>query len=359
MNDQNTPDAPTPRPRGQPSPAPPGQSARSRAGDPGREEEETYLWERKGRPDPLVQRLERMLEPLRYRGELPDPPAAARLRRHPPRLAGAALAATVLLAAGLAWLALRGRDTARPTWALTAGTGPFTIDSDPAATTGRLAPGQWLETSEGATVRLSVGEIGTVNVGPATRLSLVAAGPDEHRLRLQRGRIEALILAPPRLFFVDTPSALAVDYGCSYVLTVDAAGDGELSVTAGFVSLEHGGRRAIVPRGFVCLARAGRGPGTPFAADAPQALRRALLDLDFGPGAQEALRAALRDARSDDAITLWHLLGRTEPGTATAVLDRLSALSAPPSGVTREGVLAHDQAMLDAWGADLGLPTWR
>jgi hypothetical protein len=59
---------------------------------------------------------------------------------------------------------------------------------------------------------------------------LVAARWTDHRLALDHGAIEARIWAPPRLFFVETPSARAVDLGCVYTLEVDRAGAGRLSV---------------------------------------------------------------------------------------------------------------------------------
>ena len=63
-----------------------------------------------------------------------------------------------------------------------------------------------------------VGEIGSVEVEPNTRLRVVAAQPGEHRLALERGEIRAKITAPPRLFFVETASGTAVDLGCEYKL---------------------------------------------------------------------------------------------------------------------------------------------
>ena len=49
-----------------------------------------------------------------------------------------------------------------------------------------------------------------------------------HGLALARGEIRAKISAPPRLFFVDTPSGTAVDLGCEYTLQTDEDGTGML-----------------------------------------------------------------------------------------------------------------------------------
>src|SRR5207344_3028121 len=115
-------------------------------------------------------------------------------------------------------------------------------------------------------------------------------------LELAHGTLSALIWAPPRLFFVDTPSATAVDLGCAYTLTVDDAGAGLLRVTAGYVALEHEGRETVISRGQMCATRRGAGPGTPFVADAPAPLRRALDRFDF-ENAAAALSEILAHAR--------------------------------------------------------------
>ena len=67
---------------------------------------ERYLWQRAGPPDPQVERLERALAALRYRGkapELSERAAPARARALWPL----ALAAVLLLVASVAWLLVR------------------------------------------------------------------------------------------------------------------------------------------------------------------------------------------------------------------------------------------------------------
>src|SRR3970282_584049 len=61
--------------------------------------------------------------------------------------------------------------------------------------------------------------------------------------------------------------------------------------------------------------------------------------------------------RRRSAITLWHLLQRVPPDGRARVFEQLAALSAPPPGATREGILALDRRMLERWRADLN-PMW-
>jgi hypothetical protein len=107
---------------------------------------------------------------------------------------------------------------------------------------------------------------------------------------------------------------------------------------------------------MMCLTRRGIGPGTPFAEDAPDALRAALTRFDFEPAAAaNALPAILAHARREDADTLWHLLVRAQGSQRGDVFDLLAKYAPPPASVTREGILAGSPAMLRAWASELGL----
>ncbi len=270
----------------------------------------------------------------------------------------AAAAAIVLLAALVGRHPLPGEDT-HPAWSVAALSGAPRLNTRIIDGPAAFRLGQWLETDGASRARVVVGAIGDVTVDPNSRLRLTGVADANHRLELQRGSLRAFIYAPPRLFFVDTPSATAVDLGCAYTLTVADNGDGALHVTLGYVALEHGDRESLIPARAMCLTRKGAGPGTPFVEDAPVALRDALERFDFTPGASPgALTEVLRHTRADDAITLWNLLSRTEADARAAVFDRLSDLRSVPESVTRAGIIAGNDTMRRAWAADLGFETF-
>lgn len=229
---------------------------------------------------------------------------------------------------------------------------------------GRLGVGEWIET-RGGRARLAVGDIGEVELEPSTRIALVDAGLKAHRLSLARGVMHAIIWAPPGQFVVDTPSAIAIDLGCRYTLEVKDDGSGVLRVEAGWVGFEHAGVRSLVPGGAVNDTRPGKDPGTPHFEDASAAFSEALDVIDFGGTAdarRRALDALVAEARTRDAISLWHLLSRVDGEERARVRDRLASLVPPPAAVSREGVLRGDRAMLDAWWNELGLgssESWR
>ncbi len=243
----------------------------------------------------------------------------------------------------------------RASWEVTRLEGNPAIGRQKIGEKGRLAVGETLVTDGSSRAQISVGQIGEVKIEPNSRVRLVESHGDEHRLALTRGKMEAFIWAPPRQFFVDTPSAVAVDLGCSYTLEVSEDGTGLLQVTMGWVAFEWKGVESFVPAGAMCITRPGLGPGTPYFNDASTDFQTALAKFDRNETDAAALDGLLIAAREHDALTLWHLLARTGSEQRSNVFDRLAELLPPPPHITREGVLSGDRAMLDAWWDKLGL----
>ena len=334
----------------------------------------SLAWRRKRLDEQLLARVQTLPREIRPPEDLWDgiasrlsaaPPVPGSVRLAPAaawgfqRLAGLAppertwgvrpaLAAALLLClAGVLWLHL-----ARPAgWRVAASSGPYT-----------LAAGR-LETSAASRVQLAVGRIGVVSVEPGTRLRLLATRP-EHRLLLERGAIAARISAPPRLFYVETPAATAVDLGCQYALAVDARGGSLIHVTVGWVELTRFGERSVVPFNMSAYTLPGFAPGTPFSDRASDSLKEALHRFDFEGGGEAALATVLKQAKERDVITLWHLLARTEGLARRTVYQRLAVFAPPPDGVTREQVLRLERGALRTWwdalpGSPGTLPWWQ
>lgn len=231
------------------------------------------------------------------------------------------------------------------------------------------------------TLRVEVGRIGRVSLEPGSRARLRRGGWNEHRLELERGALHAVIAAPPRLFFVQTPSALATDLGCAYDLRVLPDGGTSLHVTVGWVEISHQGQRSIVPAGLSARVATDGAPSVPFDPALSAPARAALDRLTADPterGGERAnvphvatqdlalLLAALdtldRDRpanirRQSSGITLWHLLQRVDGGQRAPIVAALRTRADFPAGVTREGILALDRQMLDRWRRTLH-PMW-
>jgi hypothetical protein len=251
---------------------------------------------------------------------------------------------------------LGGAGSGKSSWLVTTLGGTPKIGSESISSRGSLSIGEWLETDEKSRAQIAVGTIGRVEIDENTRIRLLETEPTEHRLELARGRMNARIWAPPRLFFVDTPSAVAADLGCEYTLSVDEKGDGRLSVRSGWVALQAKERESIVPQGASCETQLGTGPGTPYFDDSTLEFQQALKKLDFDKdpaNRPEALETMLGQSRARDTLTLWHLLPRVNEDERVRVYEKMESFTPPPAGVTRDGVLQLDQKMLAQWRAAL------
>jgi hypothetical protein len=323
-----------------------------------------YLWDRSGPPDPEVQRLERVLSGLGFRGgawtpsEEPAPetpaPEAPRGQSRPIRFWLTGLAAAGLLLWSGLWL--RGE---RSGWSVEPLSGTPRVADAELAGPGRLRPTDWLETDAASSARLMVGEIGTVVVAPNSRVQRVAADPHAnpkagakgtHGLKLDHGKLTAKVTAPPRLFFVDTPTAKAWDLGCAYVLEIDPKGSGTLDVTQGYVELEHKGITAYVPYGARCRISAERGPGTPWFPDSASPELLEVLDkLDLSTPSEDIVDLVCRLSGERDTLSLWNLVPRLPLALRGKVFDRVARILTPMKGVTRVGIEQLDRRMMEDW----------
>src|SRR6185295_2767406 len=222
-----------------------------------------------------------------------------------------------------------------------------------------------METAPSTRVRLEIADLGHVEIDGGSRVRVLEAGAGAtagaHRLELGRGRLQAAISAPPRLFFVSTRAATAVDLGCAYELAIGDDGGGTLRVTSGYVELEPTStptpRRSLVPRGAECAIDPARGPGTPVWSDAPDGLRAAVRRWDE-EGTEAAMSAALGALRSSDSLTALHLLQQAPPAKRLALLNWLESTTRPaPAGAPRARTLAGDPEAFAAWRAALQ-PIW-
>ena len=277
------------------------------------EHQDDYLWNGTGEPDPEVARLERLLRPAGYTNQ----PLRLDLRSRAPRTNVASFARPALAAAAAVILAVSawfGWGFARGGWSVQSIAGMPTLDGASLEGSGLMRRGGRLVTDGASRARISVGRIGQVDVDPDTRLRLVNEGGRDHRLSLERGTIHAQISAPPRFFFVDTPSAVAIDLGCAYTLQVDDSGAGLIRVTLGWVQFDFNGRTAFIPQGAVGATRPGVGPGTPRYEDAAGGFGEALNVLDF---------RGLDDAERPAALELI-LTQLARPGLAHALASAVA-----------------------------------
>jgi hypothetical protein len=262
------------------------------------------------------------------------------------------------LAIVAAFILLRSPD-ARPGtgWSITRFAGDTYLGNATANVAEELPAGEFIRTGKGASAVLSGRNIGTVTLDENSELAVLRADTSQHRLKLRRGTMHAVVTTPPRFFFVETPSSTAVDLGCAYTLQTDEKGNGILDVTAGYVSLKKRKHIAIVPRGFKCRMYERTGPGTPYSETASNDFVSALYRYDEDRD-ETAVYTAVEHARAEDALSLWHLLWETSGNAKAYLFESLQWFEPLPEGVDRASVLNNDPKAYLRWGEEFGIEPW-
>jgi len=316
-----------------------------------------YLWDRGGQTDEDVRHLEAVLAPYRFNQpiRIPEERSARRWIWY----AAAAIAATFVMGVGyvglIPVLGQPGRE-----WRVIARAGRPTVSGVGIDGSGTLASGGVVQTDATSRAEIRAGRLGRIEVQPGSQVRLISTAPGRHRLAVDRGRIAAKLWSPPFAFGFATPSADAFDVGCAFTMDVDDRGAAIVRVTSGWVQLEAGDRRQLIPEGGVALAEPGKGVGTPFFEDASTAFKRALRRVNFeamnGEEHRTMLATLFGDARSEDVYTLLRLSRDLTPSERGELYDRAADLRPPPSSVTRAGIIANNGEMLEAWRRTLGFP---
>jgi hypothetical protein len=337
-----------------------------------------YLWDRSGEPDPEIQKLESLLGKFRHDSPTPVFPEIVTERRWAffplrlrlfPALAAAAVAVAAIVAVTFWVYRTKPTPTTVAGWDISEVQGAPRIGRKTLSAnegTSRLGIGQMLETDSQSRASLQADDTGKIQVDPSTRLRLLSMGSGLRQIALDRGTIHAYIWAPPGQFVVDTPSAVTVDLGCAYTLQVDDSGAGMVRTSLGWVGFKLNGHESFIPAGAACATRPKLGPGTPYFEDSSAEFRAALTRFDFEDTTSQQLAhdvaIVLSESRSQDTLTLWHLLARVDDQERVLVYDRLSQFVHPPATVTKQGILRLDQPMLDLWWNELGfddISVWR
>ncbi|HEY5926937.1 MAG TPA: FecR domain-containing protein [Kofleriaceae bacterium] len=308
-----------------------------------------YLFDRSGKPDPDVERLEKLLAPLAHDAPL-DELRGRRKRRPPWFVLGVAVAAAAAL---VIYFALPGGGGAPACgggagFAFAGVGGKVSCDGSQVAR-GVLPIGGQLDTGKHE-ASLTIADIGSAKLGKQTRVRLDRTDSTRHQLALERGHMHAKVIAPPRLFAVTTKHTDVIDLGCEYTIDIDDAGSGGICVMTGLVELATKSKMTVVvPEGACATILAGQRPGLPYARTARVELVDAVRAYDRAePGSLERL-LALADRR--DAITL--IAAAAIDPRASAVLERLMELSPPPDAEISVDSALEDPNHFGQWRNDI------
>ena len=320
-----------------------------------------YLWDRNGR-DADIERIEDSLARYRYIERpfvLRHPMAVVTKHARLPLYMSPAIAAVLVVAIGLLiWSMMPGKAALT----VVALEGAPRIDNI-AVASAKLYVGSRIETGNSDRARIQLSGIGWVQIEPGSVLTLIEAGAERQRFRLERGELRAQVNAPPAVFIVETPAARAIDLGCAYRLRFIPGGESMIEVTDGWVEIDHGFEQTLVPAGAMAWFTVNRISPAYMNQTSPD-FRDAMLQwwrAQDEPTRRTALARALSRATRSDAFTLLNMLRRSRPEERPAIYDRLARFIPAPPEVSRSAVLAGETNAEEAWWSvierELGLGT--
>lgn len=297
------------------------------------EKTDAYLFDPSAPPTGEVREIEEMLAPLRYKAPTRLPSRARRSS-----LAFLAAAAMLVLLAGSASIWFWTWPSERP-WTVETGS----ID--------RMAVGQTVDANESLLVR--VARIGWMRVAEGSVLTLLSTESNEHRLAMTEGTVHVSIWAPPRSVAVRTPAGEVVDFGCEFILHVNARVT-NVEVVSGWVRLDNERGEVLVPGGAESSMTKGGLPSVPLFKSARPEFSTAIRGLEREWSAV-AVESAVRAARRRDVLTLL-LMAQRKPMLRDRFIARAAELMPPRGADTVPRARQGDAAAIEAWIGELPLP---
>lgn len=223
-------------------------------------------------------------------------------------------------------------------WKLNNLQGTTSVSGKPVTNTDSITEGAWIVTDTLSKAEIKLGNIGSVIIEPGSKVRVLNTAAGNKRLGLEYGSLDVKVETQPKTFFVETPSATAVDLGCSYKITVDSSGDGILFVRSGMVSLQSDKRESLVPAGKYCITKKDFGPGTPFREDISPEMKNALMQFDFGECASSCIKTIVKHAQKSDAVTLLNILPRADKQYKPIIYEKVAYFCPPPKKIPYDSI---------------------
>lgn len=216
-------------------------------------------------------------------------------------------------------------------------------DPKPISQSADLQPGQWIETAAGSEAEILLEDRSRLLARPRTRLQIKQSNGTK-TVRLEDGflRIEAAKRDPGRSLSLETPGARIEIVGTKFDVHVVQRRDGRkqtrVSVAAGEVNLESGGKQVVLPANTEGIAEEGRAPVRRSLTPEVNEMIR-LIQLNQRMAAESNLPAGVPtiiDFRADGTATVWTVATLKHPQSSRSSL-RLEGIQNGVAAFSIEG----------------------
>jgi len=234
-------------------------------------------------------------------------------------------------------------------WKVTSLSGTPYISNEAMAKLDSIRDGEYIITNDTSRAELLIADIGKVIVEPNTKLMIVKGEDGKNRLSVIYGTIDADMKKVENPVPVDLPSAVAMDDGGSYKLTVDGSGDGLFYVRSGQVEVVSGSKQSVVPAGNLVMTRKDKGVGTPFSENSSSVFKKALFNFDFGNCDVSCVNTILNYADKNDAVSLVNLIQDVDNEYKNQVYAKVASFVAPPRPIPKDSIPFFDENEIEDW----------
>jgi hypothetical protein len=229
------------------------------------------------------------------------------------------------------------------------------IQSQIMTSQGILKVGEKLITDSESRARLIIASFGEIDIEPQTEIKFIETKSAEYQLFLSKGKISVRTWAAPKLFSIETPSAVIKDFGGIYYLTVDEKFNTKLQVKSGWVLMIADDIKSLLSTASICYADKKSGMGVPFSINATDSFKSALYNFNLETRTGNELSTILSESQKEDLSSLFHLLIRSRNEQREKIFNRIKLLSVIPQQITQDGILNGDKDMLGRLWTQIGL----
>ena len=234
-------------------------------------------------------------------------------------------------------------------WKVTSLSGTPFISEEAMAKLDSIRDGEYIITNDSSRAELFITDIGKVLVEPNTKLMIVKGKDGRNKLSVIYGTIDADMKKVQEPVHVELPSAIAMDEGGSYKVTVDGSGDGLFYVKSGQVEVVSGNKQSVVPAGSLVMTKKDKGVGTPFSNLSSSVFKKALYNFDFGNCDVSCVTTILNSANKNDAVSLVNMITQVEEQYKDRVYAKVASFVPPPHPVHRDSIPFIDEKEIEDW----------
>lgn len=234
-------------------------------------------------------------------------------------------------------------------WKVSSLSGSPYISEEAMAKLDSIRDGEYIITNDSSRAELFITDIGKVLVEPNTKLMIVKGDNGRNKLSVIYGTIDADMKKVQDPVHVELPSAIAMDDGGSYKVTVDGSGDGLFYVKSGQVEVVSGNKQSVVPAGSLVMTKKDKGVGTPFSNLASSVFKKALYNFDFGNCDVSCVTTILNSANKNDAVSLVNMIPQVEEQYKDRVYAKVASFVPPPRPVHRDSIPYIDEKEIEEW----------